>query len=427
MATLRWKGGAAPVSQVTAYVFGGTWETSDIVTCTIGSKTFSVVGNSTTISTVVDAVVTAWNALSSTNYPEFAEITASRSSNSLVLTADTAGVPFTCTVATTETGGGAADAQTIDSVTSSTGTDSTACQGPNFWSVAANWDGGTVPVNSDTVYIENSDVDIKYGLAQSAVTLTALHVLASYTGSIGLPERNTSGTANYAEYRSTYLAISATTVNIGDGDGQGSGRIKLNVGTAQCTLNVRNTSQGAESNLEALLWKGTHASNEVNITKGSVGIAVYGGETATVSTLRVGYRDSQSSDSKVRCGSGVTHTTLSMSGGEVILGAGLTTITKTAGDLTVKSGNVTTWTDDGGDSAYLGTGTVTTLNLSNAKMDFGQDMRTRTVTNCNLYQGAEVHDPFGTVTFTNPFRVVRASLEDVKVNVGMNRTYAISS
>ena len=74
------------------------------------------VAGSTTITTIIDTLVTAWNALSSTAYPEFAEITASRSSSSLVLTMDStnAGRPFTCTVSTTETGGGAADSQTID-------------------------------------------------------------------------------------------------------------------------------------------------------------------------------------------------------------------------------------------------------------------------------------------------------------------------
>src|SRR4051794_15444652 len=123
MGTVRWRGDAPAVAQVTAWVFGGTWETDDVVKVTINGKTVSVTTGSTVIATLLDTVVTALNA---STIQEIAEITWSRSSSSLVGTCDTAGVPFTCTVSTTEAGGGAADAQTIDGAASSAGTDSTA-------------------------------------------------------------------------------------------------------------------------------------------------------------------------------------------------------------------------------------------------------------------------------------------------------------
>lgn len=427
MATKRWRPAAAAKAQVTAYVFGGTWEATDVINLTVGGKVLSVVAGSTTITTIIDSIVTAWNALDSSLYPEFAEITASRSSSSLVLTADTEGVPFACTVATTETGGGAADAQTIDGAASSTGTDSTACQGPNFWNVAANWSDNAVPANGDTVWVQDSDVSILYGLAQSGVTLAALHVTAGFTGSIGLPDVSRGDAGDYIEYRARYLAIGATLLNVGAGEGQGSNRILIDAGSVATTVTVLGTGSG-EDGLPALLWKGTDSGNVMNVNAGSVGVAWYGGETATVATLRVGFRDSQDGDSRVVLGGGVTITTLNQSGGEVELNGNITTVSKTGGTLTVWAGTVTTLTDQDGTTRLRGTGTVTTLTVGTAAVaDFSGDMRAITVTNCTLAAGASLLDPFGRVTFTNPFRLSNCAWGEVTVDVGVNRTIQVGT
>ncbi len=407
MASMRWKGAAQAVAQVTTVAITG-YDAATTYTLTVGSKSVSTIAAGSANLTAA-ALVTAWNA---STEPELAEVTASGSTSPLTLTGDTAGVPFTVVPAVS---GGTG---TIGSATAVT-----AATGPNHWDNANNWSGGSVPTGSDSVYIENSSTSIKYGLAQSGVTLTLLQIASSFTGDIGLPATNQTGSANYQEYRATYLAISATTLNIGDGPGQGSGRIKIDLGSVQTTANIRNTSSGAETNLEAVQLKGTHASNVVNITKGSVAIAGYGGDVSTVATLTVGYVSSPSTDARVRCGSGVSLTTLQMSGGEVELNAGLTTVTMTAGTLTVNAGNVTTLTSDGGTVYYKGTGTVTTANLSESTLDFSRDMRGRTVTNANLYRGAAWNDPFSTVTKTNRRSLVRCSLPDVTINDGPGQTY----
>lgn len=412
MANVRWKGGAAAVTQV-ATVQVTAYDAATTYKLTVNGKVVSVIAQGSVNATAA-GLVTAWNA---STEPEFAEVTASSSTDTVTLTADTAGVPFT---ATSSVSGGAGTIGAVTTTTSATG--------PYHWDNAVNWDTGAVPVNGDTVWIEHSVVSILYGLAQSAVTLTALNIAASWTGELGLAELNTSGSTAYLEYRSRYLAIGATTITIGDGPGQGSGRIQLNVGSVQCTLHVHGSGSGAETDLEPILWKGTHVSNVVNVTKGSVGIAVYGGESATVATLTVGYQSSPTSDSAVRLGAGVTLATLSQSGGTVLLQAGLTTVSKTGGSLTIDAGSVTTLTDDGGSTVYKGTGTITTLNVGHeASVDFGQDMRGRTVTSTNIYRGAAVNDPFATVTWTNPPRLVRCRVEDCDLDFGFNRTYAIGS
>ena len=196
MATRVWIGAVRPVNQVTQWLFGGTWETGDIINVTIGSKVVSVVGGSTTITTVVDTVVTALNAAVD---GEFSEITWSRSGNYLVGTADESGVPFTCTLTTT----GGVLAQTIDGGTSSAGTDTTACTGPNFANVAGNWSGATLPVDGDTVIFADSSVDCLYGLDNNGVTPAAVYFDSSYSGKIGLPVYSETG--GYYEYRERYL------------------------------------------------------------------------------------------------------------------------------------------------------------------------------------------------------------------------------
>lgn len=296
--------------------------------------------------------------------------------------------------------------------------------GPHHWDNANNWDLGAVPVNSDDVVFENNDVDCLYGLDASSVTLTSLTIKQSYTGKIGLPVKTDT---DYYEYRETYLKVGATTVTIGQGDGEGSQRIKLNTGAVQTTLIVVDSGQSADS-LPAIQWKGTHASNALRVSKGSVGAAVHAGETATIATLAVGYREDQEADAIVICGSGVTLTDVDVSGGVVELASSTTTIDQTAGSLTVSAGAHASIDVDGGEMVYKSTGTITTLTVSGQGVaDFSQDMRGKTVTNLvQLYSGATLNDPYGVVAWSAGFKPNRCTLADVNVNVGFNRTFTVT-
>lgn len=417
MATRYWIGGALAVPQVNTFTFGGTWEANDIIRVRVGSKSVNFAAGSTTIATVVSSLVTAWNALSSTLYPEFAEVTASASTNDFILTADTAGVPFTITLHALESDGSTdGDAQTIAGVNTATaGTATTANTGPNVWSESRNWSSAdswatsSVPVDADTVIIRNSAIDILYGLDQTAVSLAALTIDQSFTGKLGLPWRNANG---YMEYRPTYLIVGASgdaqtmLLTIGNGVGAGSGRIKIDNGDSQTTVIVYNTGTPAEAGIEAFLFKGTHASNDVTINRGSVGIAVgtfdtyqAATETAVVATLRTGYVTNPAGDAIVRCGSGVTLTTIDQSGGKLEINSAATTITHTSGELTLNGVGVTvaTLNERGGTTYVIGTTTITTPNLSNAGvLDYSRDMRTKVITNpVNIYgDKAKFVDPF---------------------------------
>lgn len=417
MPTKTFRGDAQDVAQVDQVTVGGTVEIGDLFIHTINGKTVQAAATTTNLSTTASNIAAA---LIGTTVPaEFAELGISTNTSIVILTASTPGVPFTETVNTTEGDGSPADSQTY--VKSTT----TANSGHWSWDVAANWNASGVPVAADDVYIGNVSDSIKYGLGQSAVTLNSLNILQEFTKDIGLPVINSDGANPYIEWRTTYLQISATTINIGQGAGQGSGRIKLDVGTVQCALNVYNSGRPAEDNLESILWKGTNASNVIEVSKGSLGVAVFPGESAAIATLRVGYISSVADDANVRCGSGTDlHLcTVEQSGGVLQTNSTINVINQTDGEHVFNSGNITTLNLKGGALRYKGSGTLTTVVIgSNGTLDFSQDLSPRTITNpLIMYKGAKLIDPHSTVTFSGGITLSGCKLSDVSIDVGVGR------
>lgn len=392
MATIRFLGQAPGVAQI-ATVQVTAYDAATTYKLTINGKVVSVIAQGS-VNLTASGLSTAWNALSTTQYPEHSEVTASVATDTVTLTADVAGRPFTCT---SSVSGGAG---TIGAVTTTT-----ANAGPNDWSSTNNWSGGAIPVGADIVYIDNSAVPILYGFAQSAVTLAELHIPANYTGQIGLPKRNQGG---YSEYRDDYLAISATILKIGAGPGAGSGRLKINTGTNATTLDVERTAPTLEPGVPSFCWKGVHASNAVNITRGHVGISFFGLDAATLPTLRVGYVTSVDNDANVVCGAGTTLTTVNQLGGRLEVNSNTVTANVRGGELTLKGAATLTTLDLGvldprnlakSRFYYNSSGTITTCNLRrNGTLDCSQDMRTRTITTLNQYAGSSIFDPNNGVT-----------------------------
>lgn len=414
MATTSWQGDAAAVAQVDT-VQVTLFDAATTYTLTINGKDVSVAGTTDAAGTAT-ALAAAWNA---SIEPEVAEITASSATDTVTLTGDTAGKPF---VVTSSVSGGTG---TIGAVTSDT-----AATGPNHWDNADNWSGDAVPVNADDVVIEQGS-DILYGLGQSAVTLTSLTVKRSFSGRIGLPEIANADQATgnrYAEYRATYLAIGATTILIGEGPGTGSGRIKIDTGSVAHTMNLYGTGSPLEVGLPSVLLKGSNAANVLNVTRGSIGVAVLAGETAQLATLRVGYETQVETDAQVRLGGGVTLAAVETSGGQVEINGATTTMVVGAGTIDVRAGAHASITLDGGTLVYRGTGTITALIVGPlAVADFAKDLRDRTVTNCEVHRGAALHDPNRTVTFTNGVEVVRSDVSDVTLRMGKHINLAVTA
>jgi hypothetical protein len=264
-------------------------------------------------------------------------------------------------------------------------------------------------------------------MSSSAVTVSLLEIRATFTGTIGLPLLNEDAT-EYPEYRARALAIGATALNVGDGDGQGSGRLLLDTGTAQTTLTVRQTGSPLDTDIEAVVWKGTHASNVVNVYSGSIAAAGFAGEAATILTLRVGYETSQDSDAQVRLGAGCTLATITQTGGEIQVNSAVTTHTKHGGSAVYRgAGAVTTITNNTGLIDYRSSGTVTTyVGAGGSSLEMTRDLRARTFTTTTVLAGASVLDPGATVTWTNGIALSRCRLSDVTIDVGFNRTLGIT-
>jgi len=262
------------------------------------------------------------------------------------------------------------------------------------WGTDTNFSPAQVPITGDTVIMENNAVAVTGTLDQSAVTLAALIIKQSYTGTIGTA--------------ATYLQIGATLVDIGEhygyGTPLGSQRIMLDFGTVASTINIHNTcTTSADSGRAPVRIKIVEATSDIFIRKGTVGIgANIHGDLSTVDEIHVGFVDSKASDATVVIGASVTLDELQMTGGEVTLQCAATTVGVIDGTLyTEGSGAITTMTVEGGTVYSNSSGTITTLNAKGGTVDFTKSSEDRTVTTTDYWVGAKIKWDPTYITLTN--------------------------
>ncbi len=374
MATVRWVGGTTAVAQVDTLTVGGTIEADDVFTITVTGENgdthaVTVTGGSTDADTVATAMAAAWNA--DAHYL-CAPVTAAASgggTGALTLTADTAGVPFHVSVATTEAGGGAADAQTF------TRAATTANAGPYDWNTAANWDTGAVPVGGDTVYVEGGTV--LYGMDQTglASNLLELHVTRSQIG------------LNPSEGRNApYLRIKATETYINEYIGPGSvtqsGPVMVDV-AATGNITVFGGSANATTRLPSVWLKADGGAGTIDVRGGYVGIAYDVGSATHIQNLRIrggnvytgdGFKVSQTNGSIEITGGtadigldalstcptldilggtlSVRHTTATITAVRMVSGAAHLRCNGDTGSSIIQYGGTLTWTMAGGVGSY---------------------------------------------------------------------------
>jgi len=384
MAQVHWRGDAPAVAQLTIATPANV-EVGDVFSLTINGKSVSYTAAAATVADVTAGLTSAVN---DSEIPEFGELVATDTATEVTLTAATLGVPFTVAAATIDGGGTDNQTLTLSEIISSAG--------PNDFSTPGNWSTGAVPASGDDVFIEYSDASILYGLDQASVILNSLQIAASFDGEIGLSRVNTNNTEDYVEYRPQYLAISAATVAIGSGRGDGSGRIQLDLGTTASAVKVHKTAPPIEFDLPAVLLTGSHVDNTVTVVDGSVGIALIGGETATVNTLR-------HAGGSVQVGPDVMLDAIERSGeGELVVQCPVGALTQTSGRTTVLGdGAIDALALGGGRVDYRSAGEITSALLTDpqAVLDFSTDLQPRTVANCTLQFGT-VLDPHQTVTWS---------------------------
>jgi trimeric autotransporter adhesin len=382
------------VQQVATYVVTGTVAIGNTFTITCNTRAITGTATAATTTNAIEVLLAAISA-SGTAYGEFAELTFSSSTNTLTITGPDDGANFTVTGSTS----GSATV-TVTTTTSPTG--------PHHWDNVNNWIEGSVPANSDDTIIDGGP-SIKYGMGQSAVTLASLTIGPNFplSSEIGLPYNTnpTDPSSGYAQYRSQYLAISATVINVDTS----SRRIRLNVGSVQTALTVNNTGNPINQGEVAFDFVGTSTSNVIRVNKGNVGIAAPAGSTSAASEIAVAFRDQQGSDATVVLGSGLTLTTLKQSGGDVTMNCAATTVTKDGGTLTrFGSGAITTLTHRSGEIYDYGTGTITTLNQVGRY--FRRGLAPLTITSTYLYPDSRTRDRDAVVTWTDPPELVECAL-----------------
>lgn len=441
MSTIYWTGSAPAVAGVKSWKFTTAGTTGDIITVTIGSKSYAYTTTSATIATFLPLLATALSGLSATVYPEFAEITWGSTSTTLTATDKTAGKPSIVTVTTnsgtttinsgaitgatnatpiviTSTAHGlstgttvtiasvggntAANGTWVIDVTSAnafslrtsagngaytsggtwtapTGNTTTVSSGPYDISTAANYSGGALPVTGDTLYIDLPGSKLLYNLQTQSAVVLAVRRITARDVIIGLPRTNKDGTA-YTEYRQDFWQCTATSDYV---NAPQSGRIKLDHLTGQTAVIVAASGNGTETGIPAVLLKGTHSSNTFTFTGGNAGISYFLG--AGASHVNVGRVDAGAT---VVCGIDCVNDTWNNTGGTLILNSAVGTALNhpssgNARTTIYGTGAVASLQLQGGTVNYNTTGTLggNTVLANNAFLNFDDDQRTKAVTN----------------------------------------------
>ena len=255
---------------------------------------------------------------------------------------------------------------------------------PYDWSVTGNWQGGTVPVSTDDVYIPAGSAKITAGLNQSSVSLNSLTIQEGYDRDIG------SATG--------YLQIGTGSLVIDSAGGQQF----IDVGSSAVSPEIRGTGTAGIGARAVNLLGSAIATLSVNA--GSVGVAIAGDATSTIATARVLSGD-------LLLGKGVTLTTLYQRGGSVDQHCASTLSELQGGTLeTAGSGAISTVSIFGGTFISNSSGTVTTLNAYGGSVDFNQSSVSRAVVSLNIIANDPVtlmvDEEYMTITnYNEPFTV----------------------
>jgi hypothetical protein len=370
MAAKRWLGVAPAIRQVSTITIGGGVTIGDTYTVNCGFGTLTVTA---TVATTASVAALLQAALSSSNASaEFSDMVWTVNGSVVTGTSATPGVPVTLTVSKVGTG-------TITLATP------TAASGPNFFNVAANWNGGTLPAITDTITVEANSPAILYGLTTITALMAKTTFEAGFDQLTGLPEINARG---YREYRPQFLAINTTVLEIGSGTGFRSSRIKLDLGTVATSVIVFGTGGAGDINEPPLQLRGGTGATLV-ATSGTIGIATRATETAGFTTITV------AESASVECGLGCTHTTVNSHG--------ITRLENTATNLnvlngtTITTGQATNVNVSGGTLLYQSAATITSAFVGPGSLDLS-DLRGRTCTTLRMRSGGQLIDPQKTLT-----------------------------
>jgi hypothetical protein len=375
MATNTFTGGATAVAQVTQKNVGSSTSGHTFI-ITLAYEDGSTVAVLTHVVDGVDAgsatnvcaeIVTEFNALT---HALATPITATNSTSKLILTADTAGVPFYATFS----GTGTWNTSGVTDVANAGGAD---------WNTAANWSTAAVPTTGDTVYLDdNSTTDILYGLNQSAVDTITLNAKLGFIKSLG--------TASYSLKPGNNWVLNYGELGNSNQPAVGSPRFKLNFGSNTFTATVNNSGSVSPTDTGRAALQITGGSNTSKIYivgAARVDVAAGNGETASLSVI-----GNSGGSSNVIVGSGCTLVTGDCSAGTTTFNCAMTTLSTTSGaSVTTQGSGAITTASIGGSVKLNSTGTIGTLNVyAGGVANFSGNIASRTVSTTNLYSDGTI-------------------------------------
>ncbi len=409
----RWISSAQSTYDLWTLSLSGT-VTSQTYTITINSKTVVyVAGSLDTVATIMAAFVTAWNSTSNPVPSEFKELTATTDGTNVYLTGVQSGVPHTVTFATS-------GAATISA------TNTTAATGPNDFANAYNWSNSIAPTNGDTFIFDSGAGQCLYNLGTSLTGCTVI-VNPNYTGQIGLPDINTTNSnGSYFEYRTRYLTLAGGNATI---NAPSVNLCRLAWGSNTYTAEIQNSGPGV-SGTPAVLITGGNVSSKCYVIKGSVGLAALATETGECAFTQ-SYLANQAGDANVIIGSGQTITTVSKTGGVLVMNCGCTTFTQgpTGGTTTIQgSGAITTLNVNGGLCYPNSTGTVTNCTIQNdGVMNMNTDSQAKTFTNAITMYGpsARLMDDSKVIN-SGVLSVVTTGCPTANISHGLSNTVSLT-
>lgn len=421
--TTYWSPNQAAVAQVETYTFTAPSSIGNTYSATINGKTVTYTSVSGDTATTVATALFALLNLSTGIAPELTEILfANPSAGVLTATARTAGTPFANVTVNGVSGQGLVLTTGNGLANGIATVHTTPNYSPSDVNDAQNWlrinmavtppaQSRAIPQNGDDVVVANTAVPLLWNLDRLvAVQFNTYTRWQTFTGTIGLPEANPNG---YAEWRATYFKFVGPQGSVPAGGlqvvlgygaaGSGPTRERYDVGSQLTTLTV--LASGGAADEFAVRFLCQHTQFTFTLLGGvSLGIATTPGEKANIFTSTV------DGGASLGIGSGVTWTsgaTLTLFGGAANLNAAPATLIANNGAQVTIATDQLTWaaiTARGGSVlTWLAGGTVTTLTLeTGASLDKSQDARALTITNSTIDgDSCQAIDPLNSITFTN--------------------------
>lgn len=420
MPTTFWSPNQSAIAQVETYTFTVPSSVGNTYTATINGK--SVTYTSVSGDTAATAATGLYNLLNaSTSLPaELTEITFDNPSSGVITaTARTPGTPFADITINgvsgqglvMSTGNGLSDGITTTHTTPNY-SPSDVYDAQNWLRVVAPAPGvRALPQSGDDIIVSDTATPLLWNLDRlSTVQFASYTRYQSFTGTIGLPDANPNG---YAEWRATYFKFDGPAGSVPSGGlpmvlgvsttgGGGPSRERYDLQSSPVTVTV--LASGGAADEYGVRFKSVHTGTTFQLGGGvSLGIAMLPGEVANLTTCTV-------TDGTLGVGVGVTWTagsTLTMQGGSAVLNAAPATLTLNNGSQATITEDQLTWatvTAQGGSAVNFNAGgTVTTLTLSaGASLDKSGDSRALTITNSTMDgDTCFINDPYNSITFTN--------------------------